>query len=196
MSMSPNNPFEDPQNDQGYAHDQTPKKKSGKGCLIGCGIAGVLGLVLCCGGGAFFVQFVLGALGEELARQVGGNPAVVEHIGEIESMNVSLSATIEEAQKSGEQNAGLIYEIKGSKGSGKLLVKDQGGEGLESVTLILSDGTRIPIELGAGGPEIEEMDFELEDMIDTGDIDTGETESIEIAVPDVPVELEKRPIEN
>ena len=60
MSMSPNNPFEDPQNDQANAWDpnaQPVKSKSGKGCLIGCGIAAVLGLALCCGGPILLVQF-------------------------------------------------------------------------------------------------------------------------------------------
>ncbi len=157
MSMSPNNPFEDPQNDQGYLQDQgsgqTPKTKSGKGCLIGCGIAGILGLLLCCGGGVFMVQFGVSALADQLERQIAGDPAIVEHIGDIESLEVNWSATIEEAQKTGDQDSGLIFEIKGSKGSGQFLVKqDKGGEGIDMATLILPDGTRIPVNLGSGAP--------------------------------------------
>lgn len=200
MSMSPNNPFEDPQNDQGYLQDQgsaqTPKSKNAKGCLIGCGIAGILGLVLCCGGGVFLAQFGVSALADQIEGQIASDPAIVEHIGDIESFEVNWSATIEEAQKTGDQDSGLIFEIKGSEGSGQFLVKqDKGGEGIDAATLILSDGTRIPINLGSGARELEEMDIELNDFIDTGDVDSGETdagdgdtETIEIAVPDVPAE--------
>lgn len=201
MSMSPNNPFEDPQKDQGYAWDQNvpPKPKRGKGCLIGCGIAAILGLVVCCGGPVLLVNTGVGALGEQLQRQVANNPAIVEHIGDIQSFEVSWSATIEEAQRTGEQDAGLVFEIKGSEGSGRLLIKgDQGGGGLDSATLILPDDTRIPIdvgELGGGGPEVQELEMDFEDFIDAGDIDTGtvdsgETETIEITIPAQPTETE------
>lgn len=199
MSMSPNNPFEDPQNDQGYLQDQgnLPAKKSGKGCLIGCGVVGLLGLVLCCGGGIFMVQFGVGALGDQLQTQIAGDPAIVEHIGGIESMEVSWGATIEEAQQGGEQDSGLVFEIKGDKGSGKLLIKEDksGGSDVGMATLILPDGTRIPIGLDSDGGGIEDLDADLEDMFDSGDIDSGDgaedsgdadADSFEITVPDVP----------
>ena len=191
MSMSPNNPFEDPQNDQGYLQDQgtTPTKKSGKGCLIGCGIAGILGLVLCCGGGVFLVQFGVGALGDQLQTQISGDPAIVEHIGSIESLEVDWGATIEEAQKSSDQESGLIFEIKGDKGSGQMLIKEDKGGDAGLATLIQADGTRIPIDLEGGGSDIEDLESDLEDMFDSGDIDSGDGDvdagGIEITVPDV-----------
>ena len=139
-------------------------------------------------------KFGVSALGDQIALQIADNPAIVEHIGDIESLEVNWSATIEESQKTGDQNSGLIFEIKGSEGSGQLRIKqDKGGQGIDAATLILPDGTRIPINLGSGAPELDEMDIELNDFIDPGVVDSGETdagdtETIEIAVPDVPAE--------
>ena len=150
-----------------------------------------MGLFVCCGGGVLLVQFGVGTLGDQLERQVASNPAIVEHIGDIESFEVNWSATIEEAQKTGEQDAGLIFEIKGSQGSGQLLVKqDKAGDGssIDSATLILPDGTRIPIDLASGAPEVEELEMDFDDLIDTGNIDTGDTRTNEFAVPEEPAE--------
>lgn len=178
MSMSPNNPFDNPQNDPGFGYDQvgTPtQSKSGKGCLIGCGVVGLLGLVLCCGGGVFLVNFGVGQLGKQLTIQIKNNPAVVENVGEIESLEVNWGGTVEEAQQSGESDSGLIFDIKGSKGSAKLMIKDDGG-GAGNATLILQDGTRIPIDFEGPSANPDAMDLDLDD-IDTGDIDTGDIDT-------------------
>ena len=68
MSMTPNNPFEDPQNDQGYVQSPPPKK-GGKGCLIGCAVAGLLGVLFCCGGGGYLAHYGVSMLaGESMTR--------------------------------------------------------------------------------------------------------------------------------
>lgn len=196
MSMSPNNPFDDSQRDQVWDPNAPPQTtKSKKGCLIGCGIAAILGLAICCGGPLLLVNVGVGTLAQELERQVAGDPAIVEHIGDIQSFEVSWSATIEEAQRAGEQDAGLIFEVEGSEGSGRLLIKgDQGGGGLESAILILPDDTRIPIELGpelrGETPDVEDLDMDFDDLVDTGDIDSAavDPDKAETAEGDTPQE--------
>jgi hypothetical protein len=183
MSMSPNNPFEDPQNAQSFA--QSPARpKGGKGCLIGCSIAGVLGVMVCCGGGVMLIFVGVSFLADEYQRQLAGNPVIIEHIGDIESMEASWSATIEEAQKAGDQGTGapVAFEVEGSKGSGTLLVEqDQSGGGsmIKSATLILPDGTRIPIDVSVTPSALEELD-DLGELVDPGEIETPEsTETLE-----------------
>jgi hypothetical protein len=190
MSMAPNNPFENSQNDQVFGESPAPKK-SGKGCLIGCGIAGLVCVLLCCGGVLMFGQFISTTLATEYQRQLEGNPVVVEHIGEIDSLDVdwmtTWSKTMEEAEKQqqGQQgsDAMLVFNIEGSKGSGQIiLVPDEGGgdgPGMNSAKLVMPDGSEYPIATG-----VEEMeDLDLEGLIDSGDLDTGdagEPETIEV----------------
>jgi hypothetical protein len=183
MSMSPNDPFEDQQNDPAFGQ-VPPPKKGGKGCLIGCVVAFVLGLMVCCGGGGVMIYVGLSILSDEYSRQLAGNPVIVEHIGEIESIEASWSATIEEAQKAGDQGTGapVAFEVEGSKGSGTLLVEqDQSGGGsmIKSATLILPDGTRIPIDVSVTPSALEELE-DLGELVDPGEIETPEsTETLE-----------------
>lgn len=189
MSMAPNNPFGDPQNDQGYAQSPTPKKR-GKGCLIGCTIAGVLCLMVCCGGGLMVSRFVSTTIAAEYQRQLTGNPVIVERIGEIESVQINWSATIEEAQKAGQEGESrLVFDIKGDKSSGKVVVdpNQSGGSGVElgSAVLVMPDGSRHPI--GSAGPTgleemgLDELGVNVDDLIDAGDLDTGSSEADEAA---------------
>ncbi len=167
MSMNPNNPFDDHQNDQGYAQSPTAKK-GGKGCLLGCGIVGLLSVLVCCGGGALMTQFGLGVLASEYEQQLAGNPVIEEHIGEIESLDVSWTATFREAQKAEEQGeeSPFAFEIKGSKGSGTLLVRqDRAGDGTEigSATLVMPDGSRHAVTIDRD--EFEDLEnLKLEDL--------------------------------
>jgi hypothetical protein len=190
MSMSPNNPFEDRRDDQGDVQGPPRRKSGGKGCLIGCSIAGVLGLLVCCGGGAMMIPFGISILTSDYQQQLAGNPVIVEHIGEIESLEMSWSATFEEAQKSDGQGsaAPIAFEVKGSKGSGTLLIQqDQsgGGGGIKSATLVLPDGTRHPIDVSQSPSAVDDLDFdELSDLIDSGDLAVPEPAVPEPAVPE------------
>lgn len=199
MSMSPNNPFEDDQNDQGDAQSSAPAK-SRKGCLIGCSIAGILALLVCCGGvvllmrggGQMLADFMNTALSSEYQRQLAGNPVIVEHIGEIVSLDFDLSTTFEEAQKSAErgEETHWVFKIEGSKGSGTLIVQQDtsgGGTDIKSATLVMPDGTRHSIDVSAT-PAVEELEFDLSDMIDAGEIDTatGDTDAGDTDAGDIP----------
>jgi len=197
MSMTPNNPFEDPQDDQGYAQSPAPRK-SNSGCLIGCSIAAVLGLLVCCGGGVLVWRggsemvagFVNSTLSTEYQRQLADNPVIVEQIGEIESLEFDFAKTFDEAQKAGERgdNPKLVFQIEGSKGSGTLMIQQDDGDdlGIKSATLVMPDGTSHQIDVATGASE--DLEIDLSEMFDTGDLDTGEVvvpESTE-ATPTVP----------
>lgn len=159
MSMNPNNPFDRQQGDPDFGHSPPPSK-SGKGCLIGCLGVGFLAVFVCCGGTVAVMYFALSVLSDEYKRQLTGNPVIEEHIGNIESMEFSWSATVEE--NSGNQGGGaqIGFEIQGSKGSGRVLIEQDQGAGnmIKSAILVLPDGTRIPIDLSGSPDSIDALD--------------------------------------
>jgi hypothetical protein len=178
MSMTPNNPFDDPQRNQ-MAAQGPPAAKSRKGCLLGCGIAAALSLLLCCGGGLVLTQFTFSMIASEYQRELAGNPVIVEHIGEIQSLDVSWGGIFEEAQKAGEQGGqgSLVFDVEGSKGSGRIVVEpDQGQAGgggdLGAGTLIMPDGNRYPLDPSAGPAGIEELELQMNDLFDPGQRET------------------------
>ncbi len=181
MSMTPNNPFEDPRYDASGV--QAPaKKKGGKGCLIGCGIGSVLVLLVCCGGGGMFMQFVMSTIASEYERQLASNPVVVEHLGEVESFDFDMTATFQEAQKSGDQGGDpdIAFKVKGSKGDGTILVKQDnsgdGGAAIKSAILVLPDGSRHEIDAPADSGAADDLNIEFNELIDSGEVDAGSPE--------------------
>ncbi|MFK8113312.1 MAG: cytochrome c oxidase assembly factor Coa1 family protein [Rubripirellula sp.] len=183
MSMAPNDPFENP-NSPGASQQQPPQKKGGKGCLIGCGIAGILGVLVCCGGGVFMAQFGVGMYAEIVQDQLADDPVMVENIGEIESITHSWSGTIAAAQEAEGGDSPLSFDVQGSKGSGQLrVVQDKSGDGtgIKSAVLILEDGTRIPLELSqVGVSDLDDIDMQLNDLIDTGEATDAPAEPIQL----------------
>jgi hypothetical protein len=133
-------------------------------------------------------QFGLSMLADEFKSQLAGNPVIVEHVGDIESFDPDWSATIQEAQNSGEKGdeAGFAFDIKGSKGSATVIVqqdKSGDGTGIQSATLVLPDGTRIPIEVSKGPSAVPDLGVDLDDLIDTGDADTGDAGTGDMKTP-------------
>lgn len=171
--MNPNNPFESNPNAPGNAGavygDPPPKKSSAKFWLLGCGITGALGLLICCGGGTMMTKFGLTVLAGEFQKQLEGNPVIVEHIGDIESMDMSWSDTIAGAQNADGGAEELAFKIQGTKGSGVVMVQqDKAGDGtgMQSATLVMDDGSRFPIELGQGDGD----SFDMDEIFDEGEI--------------------------
>lgn len=182
MSMSPNNPFENPQNDPAGGQGVAPAKKSKKGCLIAFLVTGVLGVVVCCGGVVMLMNLGLGVLASEYERQLAGNPVMEEQIGEIESFEHSMSGTFtaaQQAEEAGDQTP-LAFEVKGSKGEGQVLIlQDQSGDGtgIASATLVMPDGSRFPLDVDDDGGDDLEFDLEMGDLIDTGDAEGNDSSS-------------------
>ncbi len=181
MSTNSNDPFDNPNANVNqsvgqptYGQDdfvQPPPKKSGNGLLIGCGLAGLFGLLLCCGGFGMLSYFGLGVVGDVIQAEVENSPTIIENIGEIESMSLNLAATGEEAQgiQPG-QSAPMVFDVVGTKGDGKIVVQQsRTGQGIDSAVLVLPSGERLPIELSSGSAdELDEIEVELNDLIETG----------------------------
>lgn len=177
MSTNSNDPFNNPnaapaphQGQVTYA--QPPQQKSRTGLLIGCGIAGVLGLLVCCGGISMLGFFGMGAVAQLLQAEIENSPTVIEHFGQIESMSMNLGATGNEAQNvQPGSGSPLVFDVQGSKGSGQVvIVQSSDGQGVSSAVLITDDGTRYPVEL-TGGNDFEEVDMELDDLIESGTVE-------------------------
>ena len=86
--------------------------------------------VLCCGGGIFLFQFGMEIEVAEIQERFKYHPAVVEHIGEIEDIDVSW------AQSMGQDNEDIrIYPLKGTKGEGRIVIVFESGFVLEPEVL-------------------------------------------------------------
>jgi hypothetical protein len=185
MSMNSNDPFDNPNAVQGpavnqgggqqtYGQDdfaQPPPKKGGKGLLIGCGIVGLLGVLVCCGGVAMVGVWGPGIAGDAVRPEVENSATVIEHIGEIESMSLNFSATVEEAQSVEPGQQGLmVFDVQGTKGGGKIVAQQSPtSQGIDSAVLVLPSGERLPIELASGSAEeLDDIEVELNDLIETG----------------------------
>jgi hypothetical protein len=129
-----------------YASQPQPPKKSNKVLYIILGIVGVVavlaGLCCCVGPGALFF-FGKGVLNEAMANELRGNATFREHLGDLQSCNMSLVATGEV----GEEGV-VAFDVVGSKGSGLVIARMQEGSGtqvVQSATLRLSSGEEIEL---------------------------------------------------
>ena len=182
MSISPNESFDnDFTEGAGAQATQAPPQKSKKGCLIAVVVVFLLMFLVCCGGAVALFYFGTSALGEAVISQVENDPAIVEHIGDVESCSLDFSATAkaaESAEQAGDQTP-MAFEIKGSKGVGTLLLIQEAGnqEAFSSGTLVLPNEERIPLEaLGTPDDSIDlDLDMDIGDLIDEGDLNVGDT---------------------
>lgn len=102
------------------------------------------GALVCCGGGYFAYRFGTEVAGTVVRDAVAGDPAIQEHIGTIEEINLNLSAT---------GNAGggsrMVFDVRGDKGTGQLEVTmDPGGQSVGSAVLVLPNGDRHDVQVG------------------------------------------------
>ena len=169
MSNRPDNPFQQSPPGTMYG-DQRPQQ--GSGAKVWLWILGtiaaimVIGALVCCGGVFLAYRAGTGMIAEAVKTQLSANPVIVEHIGEIESLDMSLTKTGEFAESSG---GAVAFNISGPKGSGTLLVKQApgaNGQDIESAELVMADGTRYPVPLASDVESMEEPasseDFEIQ----------------------------------
>lgn len=182
MSISPNDAFDnDFSAGAGGQPAQAPPPKSKRGCLIAVVIVFLLFFLVCCGGGVAVFYYGTNAFGQVVITQVENDPAIVEHIGEVESCSLDFAATAEAAEaaeQAGDQTP-MGFEIKGSKGEGTLLLMPEAGnpEAFNSGTLVLPSGERIPLQaLGKADESVDlDLDMDIGDFIDEGDLSSGGT---------------------
>jgi predicted dehydrogenase len=121
------NPYGDPR------FSPQPPKKSRLWLWLLLGGGGVLALMCC---GCFgLMLFGFNVIEEELTTQLRKDPVVQERIGEVESVEFDFMKSIDETQKEGGDDEALVFEIKGSKGSGTVIGRTETGpDGAERMT--------------------------------------------------------------
>ncbi|TWT79380.1 hypothetical protein CA13_07800 [Planctomycetes bacterium CA13] len=143
MSMNSDNPFQSSRNN---TTEPQPKKRNVWVWVLGTlGVLGVVGALVCCGGSYFMFQFGQNMMGDQIKKQVGDDPIIVEHIGEIESAKMSFTETASAAD--GQKPDPIAFDVVGDKGSAVLVIRpDNNAPGqpfsFRSAELILPDGSR------------------------------------------------------
>jgi hypothetical protein len=161
----------DPLPSDPYAAPPAKRSSNLKVILIVLGVLGVLGM-LCCGaligGGFWAANFAMTTMGTAIQPLVAFDPTVQEKIGDIQSIKGSLMETGTYAQQSGQQNV-IVFDIQGSKGSGKLIAKlksdpgkinnpDDFSDAVEWIKLRIGD-EEFPIDIQKSGmiaPNVEQ----------------------------------------
>lgn len=119
---------------------ETPRESSLPGVIL-IAVAGVLALLLCCGGAAYLGQWWLtDEFPGEIADDVQSNPVIQEHIGVISEIRFDLTGT---GNEPGDDV--FVFVIRGDKGSGLLraeCVTTGSGETVRAAELILDSGER------------------------------------------------------
>ncbi len=119
---------------------QQQPRRSSTGCWVWALLLGVgLMLLVCCGGGALIVRFGMQIITTQIEDQLADNAILKEQLGEIESFELDWSRSFAD-----EDDDTFIYQVRGSKGQGRVTVKhitnDAGDEEILSAELRLSSG--------------------------------------------------------
>ena len=106
-------------NDNYYASPQalpSPKRRTG----LWIGLLAIVGLcsLCCCGGVGWFVYYGLTLTTDEVRDQVADNPALVEQIGELTSMDMDYTRSMADQDEDA-----WYYRVRGTKGEGTLEVR-------------------------------------------------------------------------
>ena len=136
-------PYPQSYSDPGFGQPVKPSSNKTLYWILGIVSAVTIGgALVCCGGGYFLVRFTTTELAKQFRGPVQNSPEVAEHIGDIEDMTLSFQAM----QAAGDQG-NLVFEVKGSKGSGKIVVdmSKADTDPDNAFELVLSDGTRVPM---------------------------------------------------
>lgn len=145
----------------------TQPAKSGSGLktvLIVVAVVVLLGL-LACGGMVGLGFYAIYASGQMVKSEVESTQVIQDEIGTIDSISMDFQDTAKRSEPGSDQPV-VSYAIEGPKGSGHLLVvmsKTKSNE-VESVTLVTSDGTEIPVPLDGESAST---------TLDEADIDAG-----------------------
>ena len=123
-----------------YESATQPSRRSSGGCVIWAILLGAgLMLLLCCGGGALIMRFGMQIITTQVEDQLADNPILREHVGEIESFELDWTRSFAD-----EDDDTFIYQVRGSKGEGRVTVKhitdDDGNEEILEAELRLSSG--------------------------------------------------------
>lgn len=125
--------------------NEVPAQKKGGAAkwVIGILVGVVLLGLLCCGAVGVVGYLGLGQIGTQVTEQIQDDPVIVDQIGEVESVSMSIMATGEYQQESGEEGV-IVFDIKGSKGSGKLRARQSGSDQFGDYVLV-KEGQEYPL---------------------------------------------------
>ncbi len=124
-----------------------PKAGTSPWLIVGIvgGVMGV-GVLVCCGGCGLTMWFGKGVVETDVANQLRDHPDFRQHIGEIEEFEYNLTAT-----GAAPEEDIHVFDVKGTKGSGKLTTRIRdGADGSSIVTwaeLRLEGGQRVEFNL-------------------------------------------------
>ncbi|MEZ6058632.1 MAG: hypothetical protein R3C01_18175 [Planctomycetaceae bacterium] len=124
-----------------------PPEKNNKTCLI-LGIVGgvILAMLLCCGVASYFgMQFGGSALEMDVQHRFAGHPVVEEHLGELSEVKISWMEGFQYVGETKKEDF-FVFNVKGTKGSGKLVLKFDQTPGKEPQ--FISDGGEIRMSTG------------------------------------------------
>lgn len=156
-----------------------PKKKSILPIvLIVLGIVVVLPTI-CCGVIGYMmysgVNKAMGAAAEQMVSELKGSPAMQEHIGEVQSaqMNIMESTRrIEAAKKAGNDDPLFIVDVQGTKGKGKVILRNIQGNSYDSAVLELPDGQTFPLKEAGSHDHLDVAPEMTPDAMPEGDSDS------------------------
>lgn len=138
----------------------------------------VLVIGLCaCGAGAMFFGYnqIQSVVGEELKKQLVGNPVLEEELGEDFTMEMSIMETANRVQQNPDEGERIVFIVEGSKGKGKLIAEPGPGQNeLRNVQLEMEDG-RV-IDVPTGGDALQEGDVDLGNLEPAGEVTNEEAE--------------------
>lgn len=164
MSHAPPPPIpqQSPYLQAGYPQPEQGKR-SGCGCVLM--VLGILALVgfLVCAGCAGFLYFGAKQGFQQLEAEMGKNAVIQEHIGDVQETEIDWSALMKEGGQ-----GSFRMKIKGTKGEGTVVMKQEPGQPEPEFVLETADGESIPIVIegagggDAGGESSEEIDGSLE----------------------------------
>ncbi|MEW4451485.1 hypothetical protein AB1L30_02260 [Bremerella sp. JC817] len=117
--------------------------------LIVLAAVGGLALVGClsCGGLAWFGWSAgMEAIATEVRSKYGDNPAIQEHIGEIEGFSMNFTKSQQAREEYGNDDV-LLFDISGPKGSGEMIIERQRGtKGFSGAILRTENGEEFDLD--------------------------------------------------
>jgi hypothetical protein len=108
---------------------------------------GLVGMLICCGGGVWLARLGMNITSADIENQVRDNPAIKEHVGTIQKLEVDWAKSLAE-----DDYDIWTYDIEGSKAKGELIVEstsdfDSESEVIVSAKLRLSTGEDIELTI-------------------------------------------------
>jgi len=138
-------------------------------------------VALAAGGGYLAYNKFRDMMGEEILAAVKSDPAIVEHIGDVQSFDLDMAATGQETEALKEKNelpedsTVFVFQIVGSKGKGSLAVimgpddvaaamdsKREGGATFSAASLTMDGGQVYPLEPRLPKPKAVPADTPVE----------------------------------